>query len=152
MPSRLLHTPVGMLVWRLVVLYAVLLLCRVVFYLYNAQLIGPIPGSEVMTLLAGALKFDTASVVYADGIFILLALLPLRLRQRRWYRRLMFGYYVVVNSLLVWPRTSPIRSTSATRRNGLRPTRSSSPTTTTRCSWSASSWPKTGIWSWYGSC
>ena len=101
MPSRLLHTPVGMLVWRLVVLYAVLLLCRVVFYLYNAQLIGPIPGSEVMTLLAGALKFDTASVVYADGIFILLALLPLRLRQRRWYRRLMFGYYVVVNSLLV---------------------------------------------------
>lgn len=101
MPSRLLHTPVGMLVWRLVVLYAVLLLCRAVFYLYNAQLIGPIPGSEVMTLLAGALKFDTASVVYADGIFILLALLPLRLRQRRWYRRLMFGYYVVVNSLLV---------------------------------------------------
>lgn len=101
MPSRLLHTPVGMLVWRLVVLYAVLLLCRVVFYLYNAQLIGPIPGSEVMTLLAGALKFDTASVVYADGIFILLALLPLRLRQRRWYRRLMFGYYVAVNSLLV---------------------------------------------------
>ncbi len=101
MPSRLLHTPVGMLVWRLVVLYAVLLLCRVVFYLYNAQLIGPIPGSEVMTLLAGALKFDTASVVYADGIFILLALLPLRLRQRRWYRRLMFGYYVVINSLLV---------------------------------------------------
>lgn len=101
MPSRLLHTPVGMLVWRLVVLYAVLLLCRVVFYLYNAQLIGPIPGSEVMTLLAGALKFDTASVVYADGIFILLALLPLRLRQRRWYRHLMFGYYVAVNSLLV---------------------------------------------------
>lgn len=101
MPSRLLHTPVGMLVWRLVVLYAVLLLCRVVFYLYNAQLIGPIPDNEVMTLLAGALKFDTASVVYADGIFILLALLPLRLRQRRWYRRLMFGYYVVVNSLLV---------------------------------------------------
>lgn len=101
MPSRLLHTPVGMLVWRLVVLYAVLLLCRAVFYLYNAQLIGPIPGSEVMTLLAGALKFDTASVVYANGIFILLALLPLRLRQRRWYRRLMFGYYVVVNSLLV---------------------------------------------------
>lgn len=101
MPSRLLHTPVGMLVWRLVVLYAVLLLCRVVFYLYNAQLIGPISVSEGMTLLAGALKFDTASVVYADGIFILLALLPLRLRQRRWYRRLMFGYYVVVNSLLV---------------------------------------------------
>lgn len=101
MPSRLLHTPVGMLVWRLVVLYAVLLLCRVVFYLYNAQLIGPISVSEGMTLLAGALKFDTASVVYADGIFILLALLPLRLRQRRWYRRLMFGYYVAVNSLLV---------------------------------------------------
>ena len=101
MPPRLLRTPVGMLVWRLVLLYAVLLLCRAVFYLYNAQLIGPISGSEVMTLLAGALKFDTASVVYADGLFILLALLPLRLRKRNWYRHLMFGYYVAVNSLLV---------------------------------------------------
>ena len=101
LPSRLLRTPLGMLVWRLVVLYAVLMLCRLTFYLYNAPLLGPLAFGEIGQLLTGALKFDTVSVIYADGAFILLSLLPLHLRERRWYRGLLYGYYVVVNSLLV---------------------------------------------------
>lgn len=99
--SRLIRTPLGMLVWRIVMLYVVLFVCRTVFYLYNAALIGPLTGDEIGQLLAGALKFDTSSVIYADGVFILLSLLPLHVRERRWYRSVMFGYYVVVNSLLV---------------------------------------------------
>ena len=99
--SRLIHTPTAMLLWRIVVLYAVLMLCRVVFYLYNASLIGPLRGEEIVQLLTGALKFDTSSIVYADGVFILLAMLPFHFREQRWYRNLLFGYYVVVNSLLV---------------------------------------------------
>ena len=90
-----------MLVWRILLLYIVLFVCRTVFYLYNAALIGPLTGAEIGQLLAGALKFDTSSVVYADGLFILLSLLPLHVRERRWYRSVMFGYYVAVNSLLV---------------------------------------------------
>ena len=37
--KRLLHTPLALLLRRIVLLYAVLMLCRVVFYLYNAQLL-----------------------------------------------------------------------------------------------------------------
>ena len=40
--KRLLHTPLALLLRRIVLLYAVLILCRVVFYLYNAQLLGPL--------------------------------------------------------------------------------------------------------------
>ena len=98
---RLLHTPTGMLVWRIVLLYAVLMICRAAFYLCNAAQLGPLTWAEAGPLLAGALKFDTASVVYADGVFILLSLLPLHLRERRWYRTVLFGYYVVVNAVLV---------------------------------------------------
>ena len=98
--KRLLHTPLALLVWRIVLLYAVLMLCRTAFYLYNAAVLGPLTWAEAWTLLAGALKFDTASVVYADVS---------------------------------------------------RPTKSSSPTTTTRCNWSGNSWPKTGIWCFCGS-
>ena len=99
--SRLIHTPTAMLLWRIVILYAVLMLCRAVFYLYNASLIGPLRGEEIVQLLAGALKFDTSSIVYADGVFILLAMLPFHFREQRWYRNLLFGYYVVANSLLI---------------------------------------------------
>ena len=98
---RLLHTPTGMLVWRIALLYAVLMICRTAFYLCNAAQLGPLTWAEAGPLLAGALKFDTASVVYADGVFIVLSLLPLHLRERRWYRAVLFGYYVAVNAVLV---------------------------------------------------
>ena len=99
--KRLLHTPLALLVWRIVLLYAVLMLCRTAFYLYNAAVLGPLTWAEAWPLLAGALKFDTASVVSADGVFILLSLLPLPLRERRWYRAVLFWYYVAVNAVLV---------------------------------------------------
>ena len=99
--KRLLHTPLALLVWRIVLLYAVLMLCRTAFYLYNAAVLGPLTWAEAWPLLAGALKFDTASVVYADGVFILLSLLPLPLRERCWYRAVLFWYYVAVNAVLV---------------------------------------------------
>ena len=99
--KRLLHTPLALLVWRIVLLYAVLMLCRTAFYLYNAAVLGSLTWAEAWPLLAGALKFDTASVVYADGVFILLSLLPLPLRERRWYRAVLFWYYIAVNAVLV---------------------------------------------------
>lgn len=99
--KRLLHTPLALLVWRIALLYAALMLCRAAFWVYNAALLGPPEWSELGQLVAGSLKFDTASVVYADGVFILLSLLPLHLRERRWYRGMLFWYYVIVNAVLI---------------------------------------------------
>ncbi len=98
---KLLHTPLALLVRRIAVVYLVLWLCRAIFYLANAAQIGAIGWAEAGALLRGSLLFDTASAVYADGIFILLSLVPLRLQERKWYRDLLFGYYVVVNFVLV---------------------------------------------------
>lgn len=95
--NRLLHTPLALLLRRIVLLYAVLMLCRVIFYLYNAQSLGALAWDELGQLLTGALKFDTVSVVYANGVFVLLSLLPLHVR----YRKMLFWYYVVVNAVLV---------------------------------------------------
>lgn len=99
--NRLLHTPTLLLIRRIALVYLVLMLCRVVFYLYNASLLGAVAWGDLGALLAGVLKFDTASVVYANGVFILLALLPLHLRERRWYRAMLFWYYTVINTLLI---------------------------------------------------
>lgn len=101
MLKRLLHTPLAMLVWRIVLLYAVLMLSRALFWIYNAELLGPPTWREAWPLLCGALKFDTASIVYADGLFVLLSLVPFHLRERRWWRNLCFGYYVAVNAVLI---------------------------------------------------
>ena len=60
--KRLLHTPLALLVWRIALLYAALMLCRAAFWVYNAALLGPPEWSELGQLVAGSLKFDTASV------------------------------------------------------------------------------------------
>ena len=99
--KRLLHTPTGLLVRRITLLYVILALCRVAFGIYNAPTFGGISREDLGQLLAGSLLFDTTSIVYADGLFILLSLLPLHLRGKGWYRNITFGYYVAVNSLVV---------------------------------------------------
>lgn len=99
--QRLLHTPPALVVRRIGLLYAVLLVSQLLFWLWNREQLGPIGWSEAGALLRGAMLFDTASVAYADGTFILLSLLPFHFRERSWYSNLLFGYYVVVNFVLI---------------------------------------------------
>ena len=99
--KHLLKSHIALLLWRLALLYAVLALCRAAFWLYNYAAIGALSGGELPALAAGALKFDTVSVLYANAVLIVLSLVPLHLRERRWWQRMLYLYYVVVNALLV---------------------------------------------------
>jgi len=87
---------------RIGLLYVVLALCRLLFGLYNRALLGPAEGS-LWLLAEGSLRFDTVSILYADGLYIVLALLPLPLfiREHRLWQRMLFWLYAVVNSLLL---------------------------------------------------
>lgn len=96
-----LHTSTSLLLYRIALVYLVLMLTRVAFYLYNSDLIGSLPVSEWWSLLCGSLKFDTVSMLYINAPFILFSLVPLRLRERGWWQKSLFWYYFVVNALLV---------------------------------------------------
>ena len=98
---RIFRTNTILTAWRIILLYIVLMLCRVVFYIYNTALIGPLPQDEWWSLLCGSLKFDTVSILYANAVFILLSMVPLRLREKGWWQAVMYWYYVVVNTLLI---------------------------------------------------
>ncbi len=90
-----------MLVWRIVLIYLALMVCRISFWVFNAGLVGGFSWDDAWPMLCGSLKFDTASVIYAYGLYVVMALLPLHLREREWYRRIMYGYYVVAGVVLV---------------------------------------------------
>lgn len=98
---KIFKTHVALLIWRIILLYVVLALCRLLFYAYNSTLMGEIPFSEWWSLVCGSFKFDTVSILYTNALFILLSLIPLRVRERSWWRRMKFWYYVVANSLLI---------------------------------------------------
>lgn len=93
------HT--ALTVRRVALLYAVLALCRLLFFWYNRPLIGPV--EAWWPLIKGSLQFDTVSILYAEGLWLVLALLPLplALRESRLWQRLLYGLYAVVGSLIV---------------------------------------------------
>ena len=98
---RILKTHTALLVWRIVLLYIILMALRALFYLYNSALIGPLPSNEMGSMLRGAWQFDTVSLLYANAVFILLSLAPLRIRERGWWQSVMYWYYVIANGVLV---------------------------------------------------
>ncbi len=98
---KILKTHTALLVWRIVLLYVVLMALRVVFYLYNSAFIGPLPSDEMGSMLHGAWQFDTVSLLYANAILILLSLIPLHIRERGWWQSIMYWYYIIANGVLV---------------------------------------------------
>lgn len=98
---KIFKTHTALLIWRILLLYVVLTLCRLLFYIYNSAIIGPIAISEIGGLFRGSLMFDNVSILYANAIFILLSLVPLHLRERGWWQSIMYWYYVIVNSVLI---------------------------------------------------
>ena len=100
---RILRTHIALLARRLALLWLALALCRAVFYLYNLPILGAaeLRGGVLIDLLRGALKFDTVSVLYVNAPFILLSLVPLHLRERRWWQSMTYWYYMIVNSTAI---------------------------------------------------
>ena len=83
----------------MLLLYAAWAVCRVIFYLMNASIIGPVGLNELPHLLRGSLAFDTASILYVNAPFILLSLLPFRFRERKGYQRMLLWLYSTVNGI-----------------------------------------------------
>lgn len=99
--KRLLHSHTALTARRIALLYVVLALCRLLFWLCNRPLMGE--AAAWGALARGALLFDTVSILYANALYIVLALapLPLAVREHPRYRRMLFLLYTIVNSVLL---------------------------------------------------
>lgn len=84
---------------RLLLLYVLYFVVRVLFYIVNYQTIGVVSIAELPDLFRGSLLFDTASIVYVNALFILASALPIRVREKSWYQRMLSVLYVGLNGL-----------------------------------------------------
>lgn len=96
-----LRNTITVLAWRLLIVYLLLFVLRILFYAFNTDTLGPMTWAEVPTLLRGSLLFDTANICYCYSLFVILSLLPLRVRERKWYRRMLFGLWTLVGTVII---------------------------------------------------
>lgn len=99
----MLRTRLGLTLWRVAMLYVVIIISQILFYLYNRELIGDISTTHSWELLRGALVFCNVSIVYALAPFLLLAILPLpdKVWCSRIYTQTMYWLYMVATTVVV---------------------------------------------------
>lgn len=89
------------LLLRMLLVYAVYTVTRLLFYLFNLDMFSGVQAGEMMRMLAGGLKFDTSAIVYTNLLVIALHILPFRFRSRHWYQQIITYVFYVVNMIAI---------------------------------------------------
>ncbi len=72
---------------------------RIAFFLFNTDFFPDMTWSRMLLVMGGGLRFDLAATLYSNSLFILLLIVPLALRFKSFYRKMVFWAFVVFNSI-----------------------------------------------------
>ena len=82
------RTPFMVMIRNLVVVYAVFLLCHIIFIWYNWNSLQGTMQGMIWPMLKGSLVFDTAGIMYLCAIYMVLLMFPLHFKEKKWFYRL----------------------------------------------------------------
>ena len=80
-----------------IVLYS---LCRLLFLLFNPTFYS-FGFADLSSAFYYGLLYDSSAIIYTNGIFILMHLIPLKQRDSKWYQSFLKLYFLIVNALAV---------------------------------------------------
>ena len=75
------------------------MVCRVSFYAYNIEFFPGMTFSRFGRIMLGGLRFDLSAVLYLNSLFILLLAVPIALRFRPGYQKILKYLFLVINSI-----------------------------------------------------
>jgi len=74
-------------------------LSRIGFYFFNTSFFPDMTWARMSKMLVGGLRFDLSATLYSNSLFILLLIVPLAIRFKPLYQKIVFWIFIVVNSL-----------------------------------------------------
>lgn len=96
-----LRTPLAF-VWNIAMAYVAYWLCRLIFWAENYSAFPHFwSGNSLRDIFTGAWMFDTSAILYTNVLYAFLMLLPLHLKERRWWQAITRWLFFLVNSLAV---------------------------------------------------
>jgi arylsulfatase A-like enzyme len=90
---------IKILLLRLLPLYLVFFILRLLFYLINLDIFTSVPFSRFLADSWYGLRFDSFSICAASSLFILLSALPLKQFYNTGYQRLLKWIYIIPNTI-----------------------------------------------------
>ncbi|RZK13030.1 MAG: alkaline phosphatase family protein [Flavobacterium sp.] len=89
------------LFYRIFLAYLFYFITRVLFYVYNSDLVVVDSFFEFFRLYYHGLAFDTTAILYSNGLFILLSILPLVINTKKSFQKFLFYLYFITN-FIAW--------------------------------------------------
>ena len=88
------------MVYRLLLAYFFYFIARVLFYVYNQNLIAVDSVADFLKLCYHGLAFDTTTILYTNALFILFSVFPLVINTRKSFQKILFYLYFGTNLLM----------------------------------------------------
>lgn len=85
------------LFYRIGLAYLFYMIARVLFFIYNKNLIKIDSVSDFILLAYHGVAFDTTTILYVNSLFIILSILPLTINTKRGFQKFLFYLYFVTN-------------------------------------------------------
>lgn len=97
--NKLKRNVYAMTVVRLLVIFLLFSISRVLFFGLNYSIFKEISFSHFLVLLLSGLKFDLTAILYTNILFILMMLLPFRFRYNGYYQGVAKWIFLITNSV-----------------------------------------------------
>lgn len=87
----------SVLLYRIALAYLFYFIARILFYAYNSDIVEVTSLSEFLQISYHGLVFDTTAILYVNGLFILLSILPFFINTKPNYQKGLFYLYFISN-------------------------------------------------------
>ena len=87
--------------YRLLLAYFFYFITRLLFFIYNSDLLKIDSVYEFFRLYYHGLAFDTTAILYSNGLFIILSIIPAVVNTKKSYQKMLFFVYFICN-ILAW--------------------------------------------------
>ncbi|WP_333852260.1 LTA synthase family protein [Epilithonimonas sp.] len=109
------------LIYRLFLVFFFYQIARLLFWVFNKDLIKVEGISEYFKLSYYGTAFDTTAILYVNAVFILLSIIPITINTKKSYQKFLFYWYFITNGItysfnfgdIIYYRFSQARLTSA---------------------------------------
>lgn len=94
------YSPYMALMINIAIMYVIYALCRIEFILVNYDPLMPaLLQNSWYDIIVGSLRFDTAGLFYINAAYILIMLLPLKIREHKTYQTIAKCIFLITNSI-----------------------------------------------------